>query len=219
MVLFLSFFLSSCNKSIDSGTLYKQSIESIVELKAFNNSEDISPSFGTAVFLEKDILVTNFHILSYTYLNDLRVFENISIRFYDQSDFVEVELFEYDELLDIAFLRIESFFGTPIKVGDSLEVDFGDTVYAIGNGNNTGISITKGIISIPKVYITIDNYKRLVIQSDLTIVSGNSGGALINQMGELIGITSFRLKDNNNTIVYGIAYSIPINIIIEKIRS
>lgn len=62
LVLFLSFFLSSCNKSIDSGTLYKQSIESIVELKAFNNSEDISPRFEPAHGISKGL---NFYFDHY----------------------------------------------------------------------------------------------------------------------------------------------------------
>ena len=101
-----------------------------------------------------------------------------------------------------------------INLGDSNKISSGDIVYAIGNGMNHGIGITKGIISVPEVKIEYEDNIRDVIQADVIINEGNSGGALLNENGALIGITTFRLKDNNANTIYGIAFCIPINIVL-----
>ena len=103
----------------------------------------------------------------------------------------------------------------PLKLGDSDKVFFGERVYAIGNGSNLGLSITQGIIGIPKVNIEYDNITREAIQCDLTISEGNSGGALLDKKGRLIGITTFQIKDSSGDIIYGLAYCIPINSVID----
>ena len=53
---------------------------------------------------------------------------------------------------------------------------------------------------------------------DLTIAQGNSGGALLNEKGKLIGITTFRTKDNSGNVIYGIVYCISINIVLDYIK-
>ena len=58
---------------------------------------------------------------------------------------------------------------------------YGDKVYAIGNTSNYGIGISEGIISVPLVNVKYDDISRLVIQADIDISSGNSGGALLNE--------------------------------------
>ena len=70
-------------------------------------------------------------------------------------------------------------------------VEIGDKVYAIGNSLNNGIGITEGIISVDKVNIRYNWKIQTFIQADVLIASGNSGGALLNRKGELIGITTF----------------------------
>lgn len=58
-----------------------------------------------------------------------------------------------------------------------------------------------------------DDKTRMVIQSSLNITEGNSGGALLDKNGCLVGITTFRIKDIKGDAVYGLAYSIPIDIV------
>lgn len=94
---------------------------------------------------------------------------------------------------------------------------YGDKVYAIGNTSNYGIGISEGIISVPEVNVKYDNISRLVIQADINISFGNSGGALLNSKGQLIGITTFRTKDNYGNVNYGFTYSIPLKTIIRFI--
>ncbi|MCF0116586.1 MAG: trypsin-like peptidase domain-containing protein [Bacilli bacterium] len=97
-------------------------------------------------------------------------------------------------------------------------ISYGDKVYAIGNTSNFGLGISEGIISVPEVNVIYDNINRLVIQVDINVSSGNSGGALLNNKGKLIGITTFRIKDNNGNVSYGFAYAIPMKVVLEFVE-
>lgn len=199
-------------------TLFKDSVNSIVELKCC--SENRGESFGTAIFIEDNLLVTNAHVVTYKENGSVCEYEQCSIRFAAEDVYREVSVLKYDNDLDIAVLKFEdtSIKHKAIKTGNSDGVDYGDKVYSIGNSVNYGLSISEGIISAPAINIEYDGILRNVIQSDLNITYGNSGGALLDKYGRLIGITSFRMKDANGDIVYGIAYSIPVNQILDYIN-
>lgn len=192
---------------------------SILEIKA--ETEDVGISYGTAELISKDgTMVTNAHIVTYSKLGETFTFDNISVRFIDEEDYREVELIKYDTGLDIAILKLTCNRSlNPIKIGDDLKLDYGDKVYAIGNMSNYGISLTIGNIAVPHINVTYNGYTRNVIQCNLTISDGNSGGALIDENGKLVGITTFRLKDKSNNIIYGISYCIPINTVMEYIEN
>ena len=170
--------------------IYQDCLKSIVELRA--SSDNVGESFGTAEFIDKNgTLITNAHV-------------------------VTVELVKYDVEIDIAVLRIcesSSCKFNVIKKGKSSNLKSGDKVYAIGNTVNYGLSISQGIVGIPLLNIEYSGAVRTVIQCDLTIADGNSGGALLDSRGRLVGITTFRTKDRLGNIVYGIAYCIPIDIV------
>lgn len=127
-------------------------------------------------------------------------------------------MIKYDLSQDISILKLDSTWNVNlkgIKIKDSTKISSGDKVYAVGNGMNHGIGITQGLISLPQVNINYEENIRSVIQCDLIINGGNSGGALLDERGKLIGITTFRLKDNLGNIIYGIAFCIPINIVLD----
>lgn len=192
--------------------------DSILEIKA--ETEDVGISYGTAIIVSDDgTLVTNAHVITYKKLGVSYTFDNISVRFVDEEDFHEVEIIKYDLDLDIAVLKLIDTDKkiSAIKIGDDSELSAGDNVYAIGNTSNYGLSLTQGIVAVPHINVTYNEITRNVIQCDLTISDGNSGGALINSKGELVGITTFRLKDSSNNIIYGISYCIPINTVMEYI--
>lgn len=196
--------------------IFYKSLKSIVELKA--SAESVGDNYGTAVFIDKDgTLVTNAHIVTYKHQGSIKTFETYFIRFASEEDYRNVELLKYDIKKDIALLKFKDNTAQckPLKLGDSDKVFFGERVYAIGNGSNLGLSITQGIIGIPKVNIEYDNITREAIQCDLTISEGNSGGALLDKKGRLIGITTFQIKDSSGDIIYGLAYCIPINSVID----
>jgi S1-C subfamily serine protease len=76
---------------------------------------------------------------------------------------------------------------------------------------NHGVSITQGIVSLPQINIEYDGKTHNAIQCDLTINEGNSGGALLDERVKLIGITTFRIKDQLGNPIYGVAFCIPVN--------
>lgn len=198
--------------------IFNSSTKSIVEIKA--TTDDVGESYGTAEFISQDgTLVSNAHVVTYKKMGVTYTFENISIRFSFENDYRTVTIQKYDTDLDIAILKLDdtNCDFKPLSIGNSTNVANGDKVYAIGNLNNGGLSITAGIVSNSNIEILYDNITRKVIQCDLTIADGNSGGALLDKNGNLIGITTFRLKDHSGNIIYGISYCIPINTVMEYI--
>ena len=200
--------------------IYDRSLQSVVEVKAY--TKDVGESFGSAVLMKSDgTLVTNSHVVTYSKLGETKAFDEISIRFANSDKYMSVTLVKYDVLKDLAVLKIKDKSLKKlkaIKTADIKKVKSGDEVFAIGNLSNYGIGITKGHVSVPKINIIVDGNKKEVIQCDITIVSGSSGGALVNRNGKLIGITTFRTKDNLGNVIHGIGYVIPINRVLEYIK-
>lgn len=208
------------NMSKNTDLVYNDYIYSIVEIKA--TKEEVGESFGTAEFINSDgDLITNAHVVTYKKLGEYYPFENFYIRFSFETEYRLVSLIKYDIDKDLAILQLQdkncNF--EALKIRDSLELSFNEKVYAIGNLNNLGLSITNGRISNPNINVNYENNNRNVIQCDITIADGNSGGALLDSNGNLIGITTFRLKDNKGNVIYGIAYCIPINTVMEYMES
>ena len=200
--------------------IYDRSLQSVVEVKAY--TKDVGESFGSAVLMKSDgTLVTNAHVVTYSKLGETKAFDEISIRFANSDKYMSVTLVKYDVLRDLAVLKIKNKSLKKLKAmktGDIKKVKSGDEVFAIGNLSNYGIGITKGHVSVPKINIIVDGNKKEAIQCDITIVSGSSGGALVNRNGKLIGITTFRTKDNLGNVIHGIGYAIPINRVLEYIK-
>jgi serine protease DegS len=157
-------------------------------------------------------LVSNAHVASYTQTAALREFENYYIRFSFETGYRAVDLVVYDAGADAAILKLRempSFKLKPVRIADATKIKAGDEVYAVGIGMNHGIGQTHGYIGLPRVNIEYDGTTHGVIQCDLIINDGNSGGALLNTKGKLLGLTTFRVKDNKGTPIYGIAFCIP----------
>ena len=220
MVIFLAVIVIRATQ-VTSPTpekVFEKSVQSIVELKAV--SEDVGESYGTAVCINSNgYLVTNAHVVTYKQMGESIRFDEYFIRLANEDAYHVVELVKYDLETDIAVLKSGTSVDLkPIKIGNSDKLSFGDNVYAIGNGSNYGLALTHGIISIPKINVEYEEIMREVIQSDITISAGNSGGALLDDKGKFIGMTSFRTKDNQGNVVYGLVYSVPVNIIVDYIN-
>lgn len=99
---------------------------------------------------------------------------------------------------------------TTAVFGDSDALEVGDEVIAIGNAMGQGISATDGIISMTEQSISVDGNTLSVLQTSAAINSGNSGGALVNSAGEVIGINTAKY---NSTMAEGMGYAIPSNVI------
>ncbi len=206
-------------KPLSASGIFDIAKNSVVEIMA--ETDDVGMSYGSGVIVSNNgMIVTNAHVVTHKKLGQNNVFDKISIRLVDEQDFREVSVIKYDSELDIAVLKLTCNRNLrSIKIGDDSVLNYGDKVYAVGNMSNYGISFTTGYIAIPHIDVTYNNITRNVIQCDLTISDGNSGGALIDKDGKLIGITSFRLKDQSNNIIYGISYCIPVNAVLKYIEN
>lgn len=216
IVLLLILFIVKINTK-NAHDIFYMNINNILEIKA--STESVGESYGTGVIYDSSgLLITNAHVISYTSLGETKIFDTYEIRFVAKEDYQSAKLIKYDTDLDLAVLKIddESIRYDAIEFGKH-NYSYGDKVYAIGNTSNYGIGISEGIISVPEVNVKYDNISRLVIQADISISSGNSGGALLNSKGQLIGITTFRTKDNYGNVNYGFTYSIPLKTIIRFI--
>lgn len=123
----------------------------------------------------------------------------------------KAQLIGEDTLLDIAVLKIDSnetF--TPLKLGDSTQVQVGQMVFAVGNPFGLGETVTQGIISAKERSLS-DNQRDL-FQTDAAINPGNSGGPLVNLRGEIIGINvAIISRDKEKPTFQGVGFSIPSN--------
>jgi serine protease Do len=193
--------------------IFNKNIQSIVELKSTTNEIE---SFGTAVVISNQgELITNFHVISYIQNSENHIHETILIRLSTQENYTEAIVTKFDEYNDLAVIKIidsEQYSGfKPIELGNSDNLSIGDICYAIGNAGNLSISMSRGIIGSPSIKLVVDGEEKTYIQSDISITSGSSGGALVDEWGRLIGITTLRLKDNTGAVIYGYGYSIPVN--------
>lgn len=93
-------------------------------------------------------------------------------------------------------------------------VDIGEEVYTIGNPGGYGLSLSRGIVSKTKVIIENGGCIYNVIQLNMDISNGNSGGPVFNKKGQLVGIMAFRLKDSDYNPISGFSYAIPVDEII-----
>ena len=172
---------------------------------------------GSGFILEESgYIVTNYHVVKNV---DLIKIKLVNGKVY------EAQIEGYDELSDIALLKIEregeeTMNLKPVQIGDSKKLSVGDTVFAIGNPFGLSSTLTMGVISSTSQEIyTADGVPR--IQVDAAINPGNSGGPLIDIYGRVVGINQMIYVTNQQSGFMGISFSIPINYainIIEKLK-
>ncbi len=177
--------------------------------------QSTSAASGSGFIITDDgYILTNHHVVEGS--------DSITVTLYNGDDY-DAELIGYDENNDIAVLKIEAEGLVPVVLGDSDNLNVGDSVIAIGNplGELT-FSLTAGTISAKDREITFSNGVTMdLLQTDCAINSGNSGGALFNMYGEVIGVTNAKYSgdSNNGTSIDNIGFAIPLNSIRNIIQS
>ncbi|MBA6329073.1 Do family serine endopeptidase [Colwellia sp. MB02u-6] len=159
---------------------------------------------GSGVILDADkgYIVTNSHVI-----NDA---DEIQITLKDGRQ-LDAKKIGGDEASDIALLQIVADDLVAVKIADSDDIRVGDFAVAIGSPFGLGQTVTSGIVSaLGRSGLNVENYEDF-IQTDAAINSGNSGGALINLRGELIGINTAILGPNGGNV--GIGFAIPSNMV------
>ncbi|WP_120513401.1 Do family serine endopeptidase [Photobacterium salinisoli] len=158
---------------------------------------------GVIIDADKGYVVTNHHVIDGA--------DKILVQLHDGRE-VKAELIGSDSMSDIALLRLDNTKNLKaIKIADSDQLRVGDFTVAIGNPFGLGQTVTSGIVSaLGRSGLNIENFENF-IQTDAAINSGNSGGALVNLNGELIGINTAILGPNGGNV--GIGFAIPANMV------
>ena len=169
---------------------------------------------GSGFILTSDgYIVTNYHVVEGA--------SAIKVTTFDNSTY-EAKLIGYDDGNDIAVLKIDAENLSPVVLGDSDKMNVGDNVVAIGNplGELT-FTLTAGMVSALNRQITIDDMSMNLIQTDCAINSGNSGGALFNSYGEVIGMTNAKYSSSNSSSasIDNIGFAIPSNTVSNIVTS
>ena len=120
------------------------------------------------------------------------------------------EVYAMDEELDIAVLTVSEALFEALPVADIAACKIGDDIYTIGAPNSMAYTLTKGVISAKERVIRKQTY----LQIDAAINAGNSGGPLLNDSGEVLGMNTLKMSDSE-----GIGLSIPINTICDYLVS
>jgi S1-C subfamily serine protease len=157
---------------------------------------------GSGVIVTGDgYVLTNNHVVDSA--------DNIQVELTDGRSF-KAKLVGADKPSDLALLKIEGNNLPSVRLGNSDAVEVGDVVLAVGNPLNVGQTVTMGIISAKgRSTARGDGAYEDFLQTDAPINHGNSGGALVNLKGELVGINSQILSGSDGNI--GIGFAIPAN--------
>lgn len=185
-ILVFALFLLGCSSSakpLTSSEVYEVIAPSTVEITA---SSDSFSSLGSGFYIDDaGTVVTNYHVIEGC--------SSISVRTHDGGIYSVTSILGYDEQLDIALLSTSKRESKPVEFATE-DVSTGETVYALGSSLGLTGTFSEGLVSTATREIDGLSY----IQISAPISSGNSGGPLVNDKGQVIGITSAGFIEGQN---------------------
>lgn len=186
----------------------------------FYRQASTATATGSGIIISDDgYILTNNHIVDtsssssssngYSSYYSVSESNKVTVTLYGDSTEYEATIVGTDSQTDLAVIKIDKTGLTPAELGDSDKVQVGEFAMAIGNPLGLDTSVTCGVISATNREITdSDNKTYTLIQTDAAINSGNSGGALVNADGKVIGLNTLKIS---STGVEGMGFAIPIN--------
>ncbi len=195
--LFLFFYISTpsiYSQTLSAENIYKKVSDAVVVILAYDYNDELAKQGSGVIINDKGYVVTNYHVLAGN--ERIEVLHNKEILPY-------LDIIGIDVERDILILQLENNKIPAIKIGDSKTINIGQRVYAIGSPMGFENTISEGIIS------GLRNYDQLggnFIQITASISPGSSGGAVVNDKGELIGISTLTAKEGQN-----LNFAIPID--------
>ena len=183
---------------------------------SFFNQQQYAEGAGSGIIISKTddelLILTNNHVVEGA--------EELSIQFVNEKN-VDARIKGTSERKDVAVVSVklsslDNDTLSKIKIatiGDSSKLKVGNGIIAIGNALGYGQSVTTGVVSAIDREVTIDDISNKMIQIDAAINGGNSGGALLNGAGEVVGINSVKYSSNSSTTasIEGMGFAIPIS--------
>ena len=179
----------------------------------FYGNQGTASAQGSGVIISSDgYILTNNHVVNSTSTSsfyELGKASKITVKLYNDDTEYEAKIIGTDEQTDLAVIKIDKDNLTAAELGDSDSVQVGEFCMALGNPLGLGSTVTDGIISAVNRTVTDEDgnsYK--AIQTNAAINSGNSGGALVNSKGQVMGINTLKVSGEG---VEGVGFAIPIN--------
>ncbi len=195
------------NELKDFSAVTKIVTSSVVSIVVYNGDYRISAGSGVVIF-KNGYIVTNYHVVE-----NATSFEVVLA---DKRE-LKATLVGKDPNTDLALLKVDTNDLTPLRLGDSDELKVGEWVLAVGNPFNLTSSVTAGIVSAKARSIQILKDRKFsiesFIQTDAVVNPGNSGGALVNAKGELVGINTAIISETGG--YEGFSFAIPSNLVIK----
>ena len=191
----------------------------------YNNSESYTQGAGSGIIISKNndelLIVTNYHVIEDA--------DELSVQFVNEKS-VDATVKGTSERRDVAVIAVnmkdlDNDTISAIKIatlGDSNTLKVGNGIIAIGNALGYGQSVTTGVVSALNREVKMDDVTAKMIQIDAAINGGNSGGALLNNKGEVVGINSAKYSSkviSSSPTIEGMGFAIPISDIKELITA
>ncbi len=157
---------------------------------------------GSGFIISSDgYIITNYHVVEGKKSVNVKLNESLTLN---------ADVIKTDKANDLALLKLQAIDMLPVALGNSDKVEIGEEVIAIGSPLELGQTVSKGIVSGKRKF-----EEHVYIQTDVSVNPGNSGGPLINQEGEVIGIVTLKVISKG---FEGIAFCIPINEAIQMLN-
>ena len=181
------------------------------------SSSSTATASGSGIIISEDgYILTNNHVISSTTSSNsdnsyyqISEASKLTVTLFNDSTEYEAKIIGKDEQTDLAVIKIEKTGLSKAEFADSDSIKVGEFAMAVGNPIGMQSSVTCGIVSAVNRQVTDSDRKQYtLIQTDAAINSGNSGGALVNSEGKVIGINTLKLS---GTGIEGMGFAIPIN--------
>ena len=189
---------------LEPGDVYEKVNPSVVTVVGRSRQDYLTAGTGV-IFSEDGYILTNYHVIAGC--SNCWVY----IKWPSGGEYrAEAQLAGHDAEQDLAVLKADASGLQPAEFGVSDDLRIGDPCYAIGNPLGTQLrnTFTNGIVSAANRTVNVDGVEMILIQTNTALNSGNSGGPLINQYGQVVGINTIKMMSEYDTIE-GLGFAIP----------
>ena len=205
----------AANKILPSivGIKVEYNVNSLISMFGRQSQTTTAEASGSGIIISEDgYILTNNHIVSTS--SEESYYEvseatKVTVTLFNDETEYEAKIIGTDEQTDLAVIKIDKTGLTKAEFADSDNIKVGEFAMAVGNPLGLQSSITCGVVSAVNREVTDSDGKTYnLIQTDAAINSGNSGGALVNSEGQVIGINTLKLQGEG---IEGMGFAIPIN--------
>ena len=205
----------AANKILPSivGIKVEYNVNSLISMFGRQTQATTAQASGSGIIISEDgYILTNNHIVSTSSDNsfyEVSEATKVTVTLFGDETEYEAKIIGTDEQTDLAVIKIDKTGLTKAEFADSDNIKVGEFAMAVGNPLGLESSITCGVVSAVNREVTDSDGKTYtLIQTDAAINAGNSGGALVNSQGQVIGINTLKLEGEG---IEGMGFAIPIN--------